>query len=186
VLAVSVGACSDFGSAGAPVAPSGNLAQVAGQGPGPSSSTATVQFGQASVGSPFPPDSGHDSSGHAADNLVPGTVVIAAGGTVTFEVPPGVHQIAIYQPGTEPKDIDTTDLTTLAVYAGCAGPPFVNAPLVIDVLDDPTLEAAYPVPCFTPMTVTHQFDQPGRYLVICNFLPHFEARMYGWVIVREG
>jgi plastocyanin len=158
---------------------------VTGQGPGNSPATATVQFGQANVGSPFAGPSGHDQSAHAVDNLVPRTVVIAAGGTVTFEVPAAVHQLAIYEPGTEPEDIDTTDLTTLAAYAGCAGPPAVNAPLVIDVLDDPTLEAAYPIPCFTPTTVTHQFDEPGRYLVICNFLPHFEVQMYGWVIVRE-
>jgi plastocyanin len=104
---------------------------------------------------------------------------------VTFNVPAAVHQVAIYEPGTTPDDIDAGDLTTLAAFAGCAGPPFVNAPLVIDVADDPTLEAAYPVPCFTPATVSHQFDTPGRYLVICAFLPHFEVQMYGWVIVRD-
>ena len=29
------------------------------------------------------------------------------------------------------------------------------------------------------------FSVPGRYLVICNFLPHFvDNDMYGWVIVQ--
>ena len=29
------------------------------------------------------------------------------------------------------------------------------------------------------------FTEPGRYLVICTFLPHFaDAQMYGWVIVK--
>jgi plastocyanin len=143
-----------------------------------------MQFGQVHAGSPFPPDSGHDRSGNAHDNLVPRTVVIGTGGTVTFMVPANVHQIAIYEPGTEPEDIDTSDLTTLNAYAGCVGPPFVNAPLVIDVTDDANLEAHYPVPCFTEAQIAHTFDAPGRYLVLCSFLPHFELSMYGWVIVR--
>ena len=29
------------------------------------------------------------------------------------------------------------------------------------------------------------FDTPGRYLVLCNFAPHFaEFGMYGWVDVK--
>ena len=193
LVAFLVAACSQSGSGpNAPTSPTatgatsgGSVAQVSGQGPVNSPLTATIQFGQVSVGSPFAPDPPHDASAHAKDNLVPRTVVIGSGGTVTFNVPAGVHQIAIYEPGTEPEDIDTTDLTSLAAFAGCAGPPFVNAPLVIDVLDDPNLEAAYPVPCFEPTQVEHSFDGPGRYLVICSFLPHFEVQMYGWVVVRE-
>lgn len=168
------------------VAATGDAAQVAGQGPNHSPDAATVQFGQESAGSPFPPGSGHDQSGHGADNLVPRTVVIRTGGTVTFNVPPAVHQVVIYEPGTEPDDIDTTALTSLAAFAGCGAPlpaELVNAPLVID--DATNREAAYPVPCLTPAQVTHRFDAPGRYLVICAFLPHFEAQMYGWVIVRD-
>lgn len=187
MIAMFVQACSEHGPA-APT-PVGNAlgtpspAQVDGQGPGNSPLAATIQFGQ-DVGSPFPPDSGHDQSGHAADKLVPRTVVIANGGTVTFNVPPNVHQIAIYEPGTEPEDIDTSALTTLAAFAGCAGDPVVNAPLVID--DATNRVAAYPIPCFAPAQQTHTFTSPGRYLVICAFLPHFEeAQMYGWVIVRE-
>ena len=30
------------------------------------------------------------------------------------------------------------------------------------------------------------FSAPGKYLVICTFLPHFvEFEMYGWVVVRD-
>jgi plastocyanin len=55
------------------------------------------------------------------------------------------------------------------------------------VINDPTnLEAAIPVPCFTATTRTHTFTEPGRYLVICGFLPHFEVGMYGWVEVKES
>src|SRR5687768_12772266 len=71
-------------------------------------SSATVQFGlPPNVGSGFPPGSGHDQSAHAIDNMVPRTVVIDKDGTVTFNVP-GVHQVAIYEPGTKPEDINTS------------------------------------------------------------------------------
>ena len=34
-------------------------------------------------------------------------------------------------------------------------------------------------------TAPTTFDEPGRYLVLCNFTPHFaEFDMYGWVNVK--
>jgi plastocyanin len=140
--------------------------------------SATVQFGQANVGSGFPPTSGHDSSSHAVDNMVPRTVVIAKGGTVTFNTF-GVHEVAIYAPGTEPKDIDTSKLKQMP--ANCPHPP--GPGLLID--DDTNRIALYEQPCGGPRQVQHQFTEPGRYLVICAFLPHFEVQMWGWVIVNE-
>ena len=139
--------------------------------------TATIQFGQPNVGSDFPPVPPHDQSAHAKDNLVPRTVVIDKGGAVTFNTF-GVHQISIYAPGTEPEDIDTADL--VLTPAGCPKP--MNAPLLID--DDTNRVAAYTHACGAPWSATHTFNEPGRYLVICAFLPHFEVQMYGWVIVR--
>jgi len=58
----------------------------------------------------------------------------------------------------------------------------VNAPLVI--IDDTNREALIPVPCFTPTQRAHTFTAPGRYLVMCAFLPHFNVGMYGWVEVK--
>ena len=184
-------ACTEQGSSRlATTAPSGVTeigASPAGRAPGglataASSMTATVQFGQANVGSGFPPTSGHDQSAHAVDNMVPRTVVIDQGGTVTFNTF-GVHEVAIYAPGTEPGDIDTTDL--ILAPAGCPRPgPPPGAPLLID--DDTNRVALYAQPCGPGLrTVEHKFDEPGRYLVICAFLPHFEVQMYGWVIVRD-
>ena len=183
---VVAAACSQYGSTNPSNvgATGGSLTAVDGQGDGNSPSTAVVQFGQENVGSPFPPGSGHDRSAHGADNLVPRTVVIRQGGTVTFNVPAAVHQIRIYKPGTEPEDIALTGLTTLAAFAGCSGNPVVNAPLVIT--DATNLAAAIPVPCFTPTTKSHTFTTPGKYLVICAFLPHFQVGMYGWVEVKES
>ena len=179
-------ACTQSGAELTLAQPTSNItsaAQVAGQGGGDRSS-ATMQFGQVDVGSQTPPGSTHDQSAHAKDNVVPGTVVIKAGGTVTFKIPAGVHQIAIYKPGTGPDDINTSIRTTLKVFAGCNAPvPTVNAPLVIN--DSTNRYATIPVPCLADTQKTQRFDTPGKYLVICAFFPHFSVGMYGWVDVKE-
>ena len=184
---VIAAACTQYGSTSpSSLVTDTGLAAVSGQGGGKSPATAVMQFGQANVGSPFPPTSGHDQSGHAVDNVVPRTVVISVDGTVTFNIPPGVHQINIYKPGTQPEDVDTSfgNLTTLAASAGCAQPFLpINALLVIGT-GGANFEAAIPVPCLTPAQKTYTFDTPGRYLVICSFLPHFQTGMYGWVEVK--
>ena len=140
--------------------------------------TATVAFGRPDTGSPFPPPSGHDQSSHAKDNLVPRTVVIASGGTVTFDLSgPGraIHQVAVYPDGTDPADVDITALAP--PVAGC--PP---APLIAD--PDGIVLAAQPCAGGTT-SPSYTFNTPGRYLVICTFLPHFaDFQMYGWVIVK--
>ena len=57
--------------------------------------SATLTFGQDGVGSPFPPPSGHDASGHAYDKILPHVVNIAAGGSVTINIGP-FHAAAEY------------------------------------------------------------------------------------------
>jgi plastocyanin len=188
LLGLVVASCSQYASnSPTPLASGGSLAAVSGQGGGKSPVAAVMQFGQADVGSPFPPVPEHDQSAHAKDNIVPRTVVIAVNGTVTFNVPPGVHQINIYKPGTQPEDVDTSmsNLTTLAAHAGCGPPAPAGAPLVIGDAGDNFL-AAIPVPCFTPAQKTYTFTAPGKYLVICAFLPHFQVGMYAWVEVKEA
>jgi plastocyanin len=133
-------------------------------------SSATVRFGNDSVGSPFPPPDGHDASFNGKDNVIPRTAVISAPGTVTWNVL-GVHQVAVYRPGIAPEDIvPTGDLETN---------PFV---------DDPNGRLALQANPFgppRPPTYEHAFSTPGKYLIICNFLPHFIfAKMYGWVDVK--
>lgn len=139
--------------------------------------TATMQFGK-DVGSPFPASTEHDQSSHAKDSLVPRQVVISQGGTVTFNIiGSAVHQIAIYQPGTKASDIDVTKLT--AGGANCPPRPLIDDPVGrVAVLDDQ--------PCAGgETTLTFRFDEPGRYLIICTFLPHFrDFDMYGWVTVK--
>lgn len=177
MLAILAIACAEY----EPVspAPSGNAAaagrlkQLSGQG-GSSPLAATIQFGQPDVGTSFPPSAEHDGSAHAKDNLVPRTVVIDEGGTVTFNVPAGAHQIAIYAPGTQPEDINTTVLIPL-----CPGP----TPRLIN---DPTNRVALIThACGSAWQAQYTFTTPGRYLVICAFLPHFQIGMYGWIEVRD-
>lgn len=123
-------------------------------------STAVMVLGNPDAGTPYPPQS-HDQSLHGKDRMIPGTVVISAGGTVTFEVNRG-HRVAIYDDGTRPEDI----------VVG-TGP---------GVFDPTNRLALQPAP--TP-TYTYTFQEPGRYLVICVVTRHFVvANMYGWVIVR--
>jgi plastocyanin len=124
------------------------------------------------------------------DNIVPRTVVIKVNGTVTFNLPANIHQINIYKPGTQPEDVDVSinNRTTLADHAECGAPlpdELTGAPIVIGDAGD-NFEAAIPVPCLQPTQKTYTFTQPGRYLVICAFLPHFQVGMYAWVEVKEA
>ena len=137
---------------------------------------ATVRFGNDTVGSKFPPPSGHDQSGHGRDNLIPRTAVIDQGGTVTFVVGGPVHQVGIYKDGTEVDQV----IRAGGPKAGCGPAPFVSGatdPNLITVLGQP--------PCAGGATsVSYTFNTPGRYLVICMFIPHLNVGMYGWVEVR--
>jgi len=163
-----------------PTGPSGASAGggTQAQGGGSTPLAATVQFGQTDTGSPFPPSlTPHDHSFNAKDNLLPRTVVIDVNGTVTYNTF-GVHQVAIYKPGVRPEDINTNLLG--APGAGCPPVPLIN---------DPTNRLAVlgAQPCGGgPTSPSYTFTQPGKYLVICTFSIHFiEAKMYGWVEVRE-
>src|SRR5688572_11754743 len=91
--------------------------------------SAVVQFGRPDTGSPFPPAEQHDQSAHAKDNLTPRNVVIDVDGSVTFEMPANVHQLAIYLPGKEPDDVDVG--STIAAPAPCpAFIPLINDPVM--------------------------------------------------------
>lgn len=131
---------------------------------------ATVRFGNPDAGN-FDPEVGGNASFNAQDNLIPRTVTISAGGSVTYEIA-GPHQPMVYEPGVRPSDIDVP-----------AFPPnfFID--------DDEGLKEPGPfnVPPGTTTWTTDAdtFDEPGKYLVLCNVTPHFAfANMYGWVIVK--
>lgn len=169
------------GDAAPPTSPAGDLGISAAKGGTPGApSTAVVRFGNNSVGTlKFGFD--HPSA-HARDNIVPTTVVIRAGGTVTFLVQPP-HVVAIYEPGTTPEDIRLIPDVTLFDHTGPPGPPFIpdfyidepNGRLFIDPA----------VPFGPPHSVQYTFEEPGKYLVICAITPHFVfSKMYAWVDVK--
>ena len=139
-----------------------------------------VKFGMNGHGSPFDPAVGHDHSTQAKDVLIPRTVVIDAGGQVSFEIDP-IHRVNVYRVGTSADDIDLSKLINFS-----AGPVFIPN----FVIDDPTNRIAQSPPFSfnivqTWTTPAGTFNTPGRYFVMCSFLPHFAANdMYGWVIVR--
>ncbi len=135
---------------------------------------ATVTFGRNDLGTDFFPPGSHDASFHAKDAIRPRTTVIDVGGTVTFNVA-AAHKIAIYEPGIGPRDIDVTSLEP-------AGTPFPFPPII----NDPNGRIVRGPLGFGPTTpFVWTFDQPGKYLVICEVSVHFiDAKMYAWVDVK--
>jgi hypothetical protein len=136
---------------------------------------ASVQFGNADVGSPFPvgppPIVIHDASPNAQFDLVPRTAVVGDEGTVTFTIGGSGpadktvrHQVAVCKLGIGPDDVFIADPTAL----------LINDP------DCPAIGAPS-----TSAVVQVKFTEPGRYLVLCNLRPHFqEFKMSGWVTVQ--
>ncbi len=139
--------------------------------------SAVMQFGNKGTGSPFPPPAQHDASGHAADKMVPRTVTVAVGGTVTFLLNTPIHGIGVYAAGTQTADINPG---VNQVMGGCPPVPYIN--------DATNRLASFASICAGgTMANQFQFNAPGRYLIICTFLPHFTVEdMWAWVIVGEG
>lgn len=171
LFTVLTAACAQPGSS--PVNPTGSGSTLASSTPG----SATVRFGNDTVGSRFPTPSGHDQSGHARDNLIPRTVVIDQGGTVTFVMGGRVHQVGIYDDGTSPDQVSRAGAV---VKAGCPPAPYITG------AGDPNLVAilGQPMCAGGASSVSYKFDSPGKYLVVCLFIPHLDLAMYGWVEVR--
>ena len=136
-------------------------------------SSATVRFGNPTVGSPFPPPDGHDASSNAMDNMIPRTVVISAPGSVTFDIA-GFHQPVVYAAGITPDDIAVPAFPPNLFVTPPAG-PLSPGQIARGPLNEPPATQSW----------TTSFGAPGKYLVICNLTPHFGFfNMYGWVVVQ--
>ena len=107
---------------------------------------------------------------------------IKVGGSVNFVIS-GFHILTIYGPGTEFEDVNGT-LTI----------PIPGAPAGFPAVVDDKLNRVYrgvnpfdlPAGKFGPpldRTEGVNFSAPGRYLVMCAFVPHFLDRMHGYVQV---
>jgi hypothetical protein len=104
---------------------------------------------------------------------------IKAGGGVNFIIS-GFHVLGVYGPGTEFEDVNGS-LTTAIPGAPPMFPQAVNDPVnrVYRGLSPWTLS---PAPLLDRVEVVN-FEAPGRYLVVCLFVPHFVERMHGYVNV---
>ena len=107
--------------------------------------------------------------------LAPFEAKIRAGGGVMFVIA-GLHQILVYDDGTQPTDIDA-DLTV----------PTTGVPAGVPLINDGTRRIYRGVdPSLFPRDRTEavSFPRPGRYLVICGVRPHFvDDNMFGYVEV---
>jgi plastocyanin len=118
--------------------------------------------------------------------VTPHHVTIKAGGTVSFVIA-GLHQIAVYDNGIQPSDINAS----------------LSAPDAPNLIDDPNgrlyrglnpIPLRTPISVGTPPTIQHvvlrdrvevlHFANSGTYLVICTVRSHFvNDQMWGWVKV---
>lgn len=142
-------------------------------------SNETVSFGAWMTSPPldrFPNVSNTRLNNHHV--VIPEVARIKVGGTVNFIIA-GFHQVAIYDDGTQPDDIDIS-ITVLPT-----NPPQPPPQLIAD----PNRRIYRgPDPSLLPpdrVEVVH-FDKPGTYLVICAVLPHFQSGMFGYVKVVPG
>jgi plastocyanin len=108
------------------------------------------------------------------------TVEIQAGGTVSFIIS-GLHNVVVYDNGTQPGDIDISLII----------PPPPPPPNLPPIIDDPHrriyrgLDPRALLPTLNRVEVVH-FANPGTYLVICAVLPHFLDDMFGFVRVLSN
>lgn len=135
--------------------------------------SATVSFGQWSTDPPLDRFPNTSPGGRNVHLLIPYEPTIKAGGSINFVIA-GLHHVQIFGDGHTPDDINTSLVTPMTA------PPAL--PLINDAAGriyrglDPSL-----VPRDRVEVV--QLTKPGRYLVICGFLFHFQDDMYGYIRV---
>ena len=138
--------------------------------------TATVSFGQWQTHPPldrFPNASPRLQNQH---QLIPYTARIKAGGSVNFIIA-GLHQVIVYDDGTQPSDINT-DITV--------APTNQPMPLLIADPDRRIYRGLDPSTQSQDRVEVVHFPHPGTYLVICGVLPHFvNDGMFGFVRVLD-
>ena len=134
-----------------------------------------VSFGQWHTTPPldrFPNTSPITANVH---KLIPFEAKVKAGGTVNFIIG-GFHLVTVYGPGTDFDDISTAVLT-----------PIPGAPMGFPpVVDDPVnrvYRGLSPFGLPQDRVEAVNFANPGRYLAVCTFFPHFQDRMFGYIKV---
>jgi hypothetical protein len=107
--------------------------------------------------------------------LIPFETKIKAGGTVNFIIS-GFHLVTVYGPGTQFEDINGS-LTTPIPGAPAGFPPVVDDPV------NRIYRGLSPFGLPQDRIEAVNFPEPGRYVALCTFLPHFLDRMFGYIRV---
>jgi plastocyanin len=134
-------------------------------------------------------------------HILPNVIRVRAGDVVNFVVS-GLHVIRVYDNGVQLKDVkaqipdecevNPTPPAEFPDNCFTDGPVPVIPPLGLDVLYQGLNSIGPPpqVPPFAPLSLAQNrveavsFLKPGRYLVICAVLEHFNDGMYAIVEVR--
>jgi plastocyanin len=147
----------------------------------------------------------------ANHHVLPGVIKVEAGDVVNFVVS-GLHIIRVFDKGVSLRDVKNAIPAECLVNPPAGTPvPASCASVLLPGLPVPVLAATTTVPATslglplfysglnaltppaTPPFATFSTDQnrveavsfstPGRYLVICGVLPHFNDGMYAWIEV---
>ena len=136
---------------------------------------ATVSFGQWHTEPPLDRFATPTPITGNVHKMVPFEAQIKAGGSVNFIIS-GFHVLTVYGNGTEFEDINASLLSPLP------GAPMGFPPVVDDPLNR-VYRGLNPFGMAQDRIEAVNFAEPGRYLVVCTFLPHFLDRMHGYVTV---
>jgi hypothetical protein len=161
-------------------------------GDGPDRRIVTVGFGAGlNTAQPGNPDNHH---------VIPDTIRVNVGDVVNFSVS-GFHIIRVYGNGVKlsqvkaeiPDECEVNPLPPATFPPQCGAPPVpVVSPGALSVYYQGInpLVSPQPGPPFAVASAATNrvepvsFLAPGRYLVICAVLPHFNDKMYAWVEVQ--
>ena len=144
--------------------------------------------------------------GNAANHhVIPKAIRISVDDVISFNVA-GLHVIRVYDNGVKLQDVKLNvpqecqvNPPTAPTCAGLGGtvvptvpvgglPVFYNGLNAIPLVVPPNPAPPQPPPFATPSIAVNRiesitFSQPGRYLVICAVLEHFNDAMVAWVEV---
>jgi len=141
----------------------------------------------------------------ANHHVIPDTIKISAGDVISFNVA-GLHAIRVYANGVKLRDVKANVPQECQVnppQASCNGlggtvvptvpvgtvPVFYAGLNAIPLVTPPNPAPPAPPPFAAPSVAVNRiesvtFPEPGRYLVICAVLEHFNDGMLAWIDVR--
>jgi plastocyanin len=130
-------------------------------------------------------------------HILPEEIKVKVGDVVNFVVA-GLHVIRVYDRGVRLHDVkaqipDECEVNPVPPTCFPGGPvpviPTFDLAIYYNGLNSIPPALPPPVPPFAPVSLAQNrvepvsFLKPGRFLVICAVLPHFNDKMYAWVRV---